>query len=296
MATTVGETPAGRPALTRLDWPTLLPFAGAVALLALLTGQTLRGWYGAYVAPESYYAHAPVIPFLIGLMFWAHRDTVRALPKVPCLAALAVFAPALALYVFAGQNYAQALMSFSFLLIVWSGVWLALGTRFVRTFWAPLALLALMAPLPGPLLNDATLRPQMASTAFANVLLRLMSFHTVLHGNVIEMDSFPLWVDTPCSGFKLLLSMLTFGGAFAYLVDGTRARRLILFLICAPLALLINSVRIALIGVVGECVGPSAAQVFHDWSGIVTLVLGFTALFSLAKVFGCRTFAGWAIF
>lgn len=296
MATTVGETPASPTAAVKPDWPTLLPFAGTVVLLGLLTGPTLRGWYQIYVAPESYYAHAPIIPFLMALMFWAHRGTLKTVPKVPFLPALVVFAPALALYVFAGQNYAQALMSFSFLLIVWSGVWLALGTHFVRAFWAPLAMLALMAPLPGPLLNDSTLRLQMASTSFANVLLRCMSFHTVLHGNVIEMDSFPLWVDVACSGFKLLLSMLTFSGAFAYLVDGTRARRFTLFLVSIPLSLVINSVRIALIGVVGECVGAPAAHVFHDWSGIVTLVLGFAALFSLAKVFGCRTFAGWAIF
>lgn len=295
MATTVGQT-TPRSVLTRLDWPTLLPFIGTVVLLGLLTRPTLNSWCQTYIAEDSYYAHAPVIPFLMALMFWAKRDTLYAIPKTPCLAALAVFASALALYVFAGQNYAQALMSFTFLLIVWSGVWLALGTRFVRAFWAPLAMLALMAPLPGPLLNDSTLRIQMASTSFANVLLRCMTFHTVLHGNVIEMDSFPLWVDTACSGFKLLLSMLTFSGAFAYLVDGTRAKRVTLFLVALPLAVLINSVRIALIGVVGECVGPAAAHVFHDWSGIVTLVLGFAALFSLAKVFGCRTFAGWAIF
>ncbi|MDQ2686677.1 MAG: exosortase/archaeosortase family protein [Armatimonadota bacterium] len=295
MATTVEQT-TPRSALTRLDWLTLLPFAATIVLLALLTKPTLVSWFENYVTPESYYAHAPAIPFLMALMFWAKRETLNTVPKAPCLAALAVFLPALALYVFAGQNYAQALMSFSFLLIVWSGVWLALGTRFVRTFWAPLAMLALMAPLPGPLLNDSTLRIQMASTSFANVLLRCMTFHTVLHGNVIEMDSFPLWVDTACSGFKLLLSMLTFSGAFAYLVDGTRAKRAALFLVALPLAVLINSVRIALIGVVGECVGPAAAHVFHDWSGIVTLVLGFAALFSLAKVFGCRTFAGWAIF
>ncbi len=29
---------------------------------------------------------------------------------------------------------------------------------------------------------------------------------------------------------------------------------------------------------------------------MITLTLGFTALFTLAKGLGCRTFAGWAIF
>ena len=127
-------------------------------------------------------------------------------------------------------------------------------------------------------------------------MLHLMTFSTHLVGNVIHMENYSLFVDVPCSGFKLLLAMLTFSAAFAYLVDGAAPAAMALFLFSLPLSLLVNSVRIALIGVVGECIGPDAAHVFHDWSGLITLVLGFTALFALAKGFGCRTFAGWAIF
>ncbi len=295
---TGAATSAQRPAFSwkTLDWPTLLPYLAATMLLVALAYPMLRDWYYQYVKPESYYAHAPIIPFIVALMFWHKREAVRAVPKAPCLSALAVLVPSLALFVFASKSYALALMSAAFLLIVWSGVWLALGTRFVRTFWVPLAFIMLMAPLPGPLLNDATLKLQMTSTVFANHILQALMFHTNLQGNVIQMDNFPLFVDVPCSGFKLLLSLLTFSAAFAYLVDGTKQKRFLLFLLSIPLALVINAVRIALIGVVGECVGDSAAHIFHDWSGIITLVLGFTGLFTVAKVFGCRTFAGWAIF
>ena len=47
------------------------------------------------------------------------------------------------------------------------------------------------------------------------------------------MDNSRLFVDVPCSGFKMLLSLLTFSAAFAYLVDGPAAKRLGLFLFCA---------------------------------------------------------------
>ncbi len=291
------DTPLPRPARREgPDWPTLLPFAGTLVLLTILVWPMLVSWLGEYGKPESYYAHAPLIPFILALMFWSRRELLRSVPKAPAPAAVLVLVPALALFVFGSKNYALSLMSAGFLLTVWSGLWMTLGTRFVRAFWAPLLFLMLMVPLPGPVLNDATLKLQMASTAFADKLLHLMSFHTVLQGNVIQMDNFNLWVDVPCSGFKTLVSLLTFSAAFAFLVDGTRGKRLALFLLSVPLSLLINSVRIALIGVVGECVGSAAAHVFHDWSGVITLVLGFTALFSLAKAFGCRTFAGWAIF
>ena len=229
-------------------------------------------------------------------MLWHRREALQAVPKKPALGALLLLIPSLALLVFAIKLPAEALESAAFLFTIVGSVWLTLGTAAVRTAAFPLAFLWLMAPLPRPLLNDATLHVQMASTVFADKLLHLMMFHTTLVGNIIHMENYSLFVDVPCSGFKLLLALLTFSAAFAYLVDGTPARRVGLFLFSLPLSLIVNSVRIALIGVVGECIGPEAAHTFHDWSGMITLTLGFVALFGLAKGLGCRTFAGWAIF
>ena len=282
--------------LRRLDWPTLLPFALAAALLAFLSWPVLEFWSYEYTKPESYYQHAPLIPVIVGLMLWHRRETLRTIRIAPDLRALALLLPALALLIFAIKIQAEALESTGLLLTVWGGVWLTLGTRFIRVSIVPLLFLWLMAPLPGPVLNDSTLHVQMLSTVLADKILHLLTFSTTLTGNVIQMDSYSLFVDVPCSGFKLLLALLTFSAAFAYLVDGAPAKRWALFAFSLPLSLLVNGVRIALIGVVGECVGVNAAHVFHDWSGLITLVLGFTALFGLAKGLGCRTFAGWAIF
>jgi len=280
----------------RFDAATALPFVVAGALLLALAWPVLRFWAFEWTKPESYYEHGPLVPLIAALMLWHRRDALRAVPKAPAPLALILLLPALALLVFALKLQAEFLESSGLLLTVVGGVWLALGGRFLRAAAVPLAFLWLMAPLPGPLLNDATQRIQMASTVLANQILHLLTFGTTLTGNLIQMEDFSLFVDVPCSGFKLLLSLLTFGAAFAYLVDGGPARRLWLFAFTLPLSLLVNSVRVALIGVVGECVSPAAAHTFHDWSGMITLVLGFTALFGLAKGLGCRTFAGWAIF
>ena len=285
-----------RPALLGEHWRLGLPFVLAFVLLAALAWPTLRFWAYEYTKPESYYGHAPLIPFIAALMLWHKRAALAEVVKKPMIWALALLVPALALLVLALKIQAEALESTGLLLTLTAGIWLVLGTAFVRTAWFPMAFLWLLAPLPGPVLNDATQRVQMLSTVFADKLLHLMGFGTTLTGNVIQMESYALFVDVPCSGFKLLLALLTFSAAFAFLVDGLVPKRLGLFAFSLPLSLLVNSVRIALIGVVGECIGSSAAHVFHDWSGMITLVLGFVALFSLAKGLGCRTFAGWAIF
>jgi exosortase len=276
--------------------PAVLPFVVAGLLFLFLVRPLLSWWWWEWTMPESYYAHAPLIPFLTILMLWYRRDALRATPKAPCPTALLVLAPALMLLVVALKEELQAVQSLAFLLTLWSSLWLSLGTRFFRAAAFPVLFLALMAPLPGPVLNDSTLRLQMLSTEFASKILNVLSFPTTLHGNVIRMDNFDLFVDVPCSGFKLLLSLMTFNAAFAYLVDGPPIKRFLLFLFAAPLALVVNAVRVALIGVVGDCISAQAAHVFHDWSGIITLMLGFIALFSLAKVMGCRKFAGWVIF
>jgi exosortase len=278
------------------DWRLVVPSALSVLLLGILAWPVLRFWTYEYTKPESYYGHAPLIPLIAGLMLWHKRSALAATIKQPAFSALALLLPGLALLVFALKIEAEALESTGLLLTVTAGIWLVLGTAFVRVAWFPMGFLWLMAPLPGPVLNEATQRAQMLSTALADKLLHLMGFGPTLIGNIIQMDDYSLFVDVPCSGFKLLLALLTFSAAFAFLVDGTKAKRLALFAFSVPLALLVNSVRIALIGVVGECVGAPAAHLFHDWSGLITLTLGFAALFGLAKGLGCRTFAGWAIF
>ena len=277
-------------------WAAAVPFALAAALLLVLAWPVLQFWAYEYTKPESYYGHAPLIPLIASLMLWHKRNALAEVVKKPAVQAAFLLLPALALLVFAEKIEAEALESTGLLLTLTAGIWLALGTAFLRAAWFPISFLWLLAPLPGPVLNDATQRVQMLSTVLADKLLHLMGFGTTLTGNVIQMDDYSLFVDVPCSGFKLLLALLTFSAAFASLVDGTWPKRLLLFAFSLPLSLAVNSVRIALIGVVGECIGAPAAHVFHDWSGMITLALGFTALFALAKGMGCRTFAGWAIF
>ena len=229
-------------------------------------------------------------------MLWYRRDALRAAPRRPCLGALVVLVPALGLFEFAAHNHAMALQSLAFLFVLWGSVWLVLGTRFWKAAAFPLLFVAFMAPLPGPVLNDATVPIQHQSTLLANALLHLMTFSTHLTGNVITLDSFALSVDTPCSGLHTLLALVTIGAGLFYLMDGPWQRRIWLLIAALPLSLLTNALRVALIGVCGECIGPDAAHVFHDWSGTMTMALGAAALLLLAKGLGCRKFAGWPIF
>ena len=292
------ETTPGEPSQGKFAWdmPTLALLAVSVASLLGVSRVVLGHWLSEYGQPESYYAFAPVVPFLVALMLWHRREALRAAPLRPCYGALAVLAPALALLVLSTREEMPAVMGLSFLLTVWSGLWLLLGTRWARTALFPLAFLLWMCPLPGPLLSDGTFCLQQLSTHLAVGGLHLLLFQPVLNGNVITLDDYTVFVDAPCSGFKLLLSLLTCSAALAYLLDGPPARRLGLFLFSIPLSLVVNAVRLILLCIVGECFGARVGHAFHDWDGLFTLGTGTAVLLLICKRIGCRTFAGWPLF
>lgn len=274
----------------------VLPLAVFSFLLVVIALPVLRWWYWEYTKPDSYYGYAFFVLPIIGVMLWHKRAAFATVTPTPCLPALLLVIPALFFLVAAIKTEMQAVMSTAFLLSLTGGLWLVLGTRWVRTAAFPLLFLWLLAPLPGPVLNDLTLDAQRFSAEGAAAILRVVALHPVQEGSLIRLENYTLNIDVPCSGFKLLLSLLTFSAAFAFLTDTSLVRRWGLFLFSLPLAILVNSVRIALIGLVGDAMGASAADIFHDWSGLFCLFLCMTLLFGSAKAMGRRTFAGQPLF
>ncbi len=287
---------AAAPAV-RLDWPTLALLAASAGLLGFVAWTLLKQWVWAYLEPNSFYVYGPVIPLLTGVMLWHRRAVLRAVPKAPSYAALPPLLASLGVLLLGVKHEILAVASVGLLCSVWSGVWLIGGGRFFRAAWFPLLFLAWMAPLPGPLLHEATFGSQQLSTALTDRFLHVLQFPTVLHGNVITLDSFSLFVEEPCSGFMLLLTLLVISSAFAWLAEGgPPVRRLLLFALSLPLAIADNVFRLTLLAVVGDSFGARAEHVIHDPSGLAVVGLGLLVLFWIARRMGCRTFAGLPLF
>lgn len=296
-APTVMPTLRELPAAPRSwDLAALLLLAGGVFLGLVLAWPLLVSWAGQYAQPDSYYAYGPLVPFLAGLMLWHRRAALQSARAAPCFGALAALLPAAGLLVVVTKLQMPALMSLAFLGVVWGGAWLVAGTAWVRAARVPLGFLLWMAPLPGPLLNDATFQAQQWSTALADGTLHRLGFHTALSGNVIALDTFSLFVDVPCSGLKGLLTLLMFGSAFAALADGPPWRRLGLIAVSAPLAVLVNVARLVTLSLAGECFGARAEHLIHDASGLGGVALGFILLMTFARRIGCHTLAGLRLF
>jgi exosortase/archaeosortase family protein len=95
-------------------------------------------------------------------------------------------------------------------------------------------------------------------------------------------------VDVPCSGLKLLLALTAFTIFFVLIARLKWWANLLALGMIPVLAILINGLRIALIGVVGDTWGQDAGMTFHDYSGYITLIICFMILFKIFRWMGWK--------
>lgn len=283
-------TPTERPAI---PLPFLLPFAVAIGLIILLYMPAFRWWYEEWTVPGSFYAHAIFVPFFVAVMIWRDRKKLVETPAEPSWTGLLLVVPAMLLLLVGKRLDVTVLQSFSFMMMVFAVSLLLFGKAKTRLLLFPLCFIIMMMPLiPDQLISTIAFPIQMLSAKLATLFLNTMTLHSVQQGTMIKMDNYMMSVELPCSGFKTLVSLLTFTAAFAYLVDGAQWKRWTLFFVTIPLSLFINALRITLIGVVGELISMKAAGIFHDYSGFIVLTLAFLFLFNFARILRCERFLG----
>jgi exosortase len=270
-----------------------LPFVAALGLIAILYRETFLWWWGEWTYPGSFYAHAVFVPFFVAVMAWRNRERLQAANWKPSWIGLPLIGLAMLMLLFAQRSDISVIKSISFVFLMIGTALMLLGTRWTRTLLFPLFFLIMMMPLiPDQLINGIAFPIQMASASFATKMLNLFQLHASQQGTVIQMESYRMSVELPCSGFKTLISLLTFSAAFAYLVEAATWKRWALFLTTIPLSLIINALRITLIGIVGEIISSDAATTFHDYSGFIVLILAFIFLFNFARILQCDRFLG----
>jgi exosortase/archaeosortase family protein len=104
----------------------------------------------------------------------------------------------------------------------------------------------------------------------------------------VQLARFTLNIAVPCSGLKLLIALAAFTVFFMLVANLKWMGNLVLVALWLPLSLLINGLRIAMIGMVGNTWGHDAGMQFHDYSGYLTLLVCFFILFRVARGLGWK--------
>jgi exosortase len=175
--------------------------------------------------------------------------------------------------------------------IIGSVLWVA-GWRILKILAFPLFLLFFMIPIPSVIYYQMTLPLQFLASDIAERTLSLVGIPVLREGNILELPSQRLSVVEACSGIRSLLSLSFLSLVYGYFFEKRAWIRVALFISTVPIAIIANSARVSITGVVSEVDPELARGVFHFAEGWVVFVaaLAMLVLTHRALVFGAKTY------
>ena len=256
-------------------WRTLYWVCGFVALLFALWfafQHAIRAMVSQWSLEE--FSHGYLIPFIALYLAWQRRELLRRADLRGSWAGLAVIAAGVALAVAGRLATLVFVEQFALLAIVCGLVLAVAGWAGLRILRMPLAVLVFMIPLPMFVMNNLSSQLQLLSSSAGVWLMRLAGVSVFLEGNVIDLGTYKLEVAEACSGLRYLLPLMTLAFLIACLYRAALWKRVLIFLSSIPVTLVVNSLRIGIIGVMVDRWGPGMAEgAVHDVQGWMMFML-----------------------
>src|SRR5712691_7700713 len=225
--------------------------------------------------------HGFFVPVVAGYIVWQRRDQILAVERRPAWWGLGVMAWG-AVQGFLGSLGAELFLQRSAFLITLVGLLLVLGgAQLVRALTFPLLLLPFMIPIPAVIYNQITFPLQLFASRVAEQTLSILGIPVLRDGNVLELASQKLSVAEACSGIRSLLSLSFLSLVYAYFFDKKIWMRWVLLVSTVPIAILANSGRVTITGVLSEIDTELAHGFFHSLEGWVIFLIALVMLVCL---------------
>lgn len=220
------------------------------------------------------YSHGYLIPVVTAYFIWQRRLTLQALTFQPAWQGLiSVFLGAL-LYIVGAASVLYVLIQYSFVLVIIGMLWIALGNAAIGSIISPLLLLFFAIPLPEYLDVLLSSKLQLVSSSLGVSLIQWCKIPVYQEGNLIDLGVYKLQVVEACSGLRYLFPLLSIGFMCVILFKAALWKRVVVFLSCIPITVLMNSFRIGMIGVLVNGWGIAMAEGFlHDFEGWVVYMI-----------------------
>jgi exosortase len=235
-------------------------------------------------ATDEDVGHGFFVPAIAAYIAWQRRDELLAVESKPARWGWAILAWG-ALQAYLGTVGAELFLQRTAFLITLVGVLLVLGgTALVRALAFPLLLLPFMIPIPTVVYNAITFPLQLLASRIAEVVLSWIDIPVFRDGNVLELANQRLSVAEACSGIRSLLSLTFLSLVYAYFFDSKVWMRWVLLIATVPIAILANSARVTITGILSQRDPELTKGLFHSLEGWIIFVIDLAMLFALHKL------------
>jgi exosortase len=284
--------PAAAMSASTILWLALLTIAFVALFHRWIHTQHLHSW-----DKINDWGHAYVVPLISLYMVWQRRGEIAAAPKLTFWPGLAPMLAGIACYMFFVVGYPNHMFQgFAVVMTLASLVMLVLGPAVLRLTIVPIAFLCLAVTISEMVMLKVTFPLQMMAAKGAYFILVIISEITSLFGYQFFVDitgqqiditppngnTVPLNVAEACSGMRMVVAFIALGTAVALLSCKHWWQRIALVLLSMPVAIGMNVVRVAVLGV--------AALISPNFSaGDAHMLIGTLLLIPALFVFmGCQ--------
>jgi exosortase D (VPLPA-CTERM-specific) len=258
--------------------PTVIPLSLVVVAAIIVFHGTLLNLVTRWSRQEEY-SHGFLIPAIVVWLLWARRDALCAAIGRPSWTGVVLVVVALLMNLI-GQLSAIFILSQVGFVVALIGIVLAAGGYpLLRVTLIPLAFLLFAIPLPYFVDAVLTLQLQLISSQLGAFFIRIFQIPVYLDGNVIDLGNYKLAVVEACSGLRYLYPLLSLSVLAAYLFQAPIWQRAVVFLSAIPITIVMNGLRIGMVGVLVGFWGPKQADgLLHLFEGWVIFITCATLL------------------
>lgn len=258
----------------------------AVLLISFAVGMLFSIFHDGLVVMESFwsgqaeYSYGYLIPVIVAILIWQKLPELRRTPLTGSWWGVIILSVGFIMYALGVLSSTTLLVQYAFVLAIIGFTYAVIGRKAIGIILLPLLLLFLMIPLPQFLYQGLSSELQLLSSKIGVFVIRLFGISVFLDGNVIDLGTYKLQVVEACSGLRYLFPLFSFGIVCAYLFKAPWWQRIIVVLSTIPITVLLNSLRIGIIGVLVEYWGNDMAEGFlHDFEGWIIFMVCVAILF-----------------
>jgi exosortase B len=234
------------------------------------------------------HAHGPIVLIVTLYLLWSKRAVLAEAEHPHPVLGWALLLLGLLVYAVGRSQEIMLLEAGSQIPVLIGTLLITLGMRPVRALWFALFFLLFILPLPGFIIDAATMPLKQHISEIAETILYFFGYPVARSGVVLSVGPYQLLVADACSGLHSMFSLSAMGLLYLYLMEHKNwLRNAIVIASILPIAFAANIGRVMLLVLVTYHLGDAAGQGFlHDFAGVLLFVIGLLLLFALDGFLG----------
>jgi len=304
----VTSLPAERPRIAtgpERVWFGMVSTARAAAIVLLTAAFVGVFWHWFYKQNRwcqenlQDWGHAYVIPLISGFLVYRDWEYYKREKPVTFWPGMLAVLSGLACYLFFKAGLPNHMLQGAAMLLTLSGMVLTVcGPRIFSLAFMPIAFLVFGITISESIMISITFKLQNIAATGGATLLGLLApifgYTSSLSGNTIDIvtsdgTAIPLGIAEACSGMRMVIAFVALAGAVALLSCPEWWKRVAVLLVSLPVAISMNVVRVAVLGIASLWNSEFARGDAHIFIGTVLLIPGLglfmLAVWSLDRIF-----------